>query len=125
MSTCSVCERTKCDIQAPKAPLLPLFEPDAPMQFTFIDLATLPEDDSGYKYILLMGDVFSKYVEAEALKSQSAPEVANAFFRSWVLKHGCPSYLLSDQGTNVDGQVIQELCNMFNVEKRRSSAYHS
>ena len=54
VSTCSVCERTKCDIQAPKAPLLPLFKPDAPMQFTSIDLATLTEDDSGYKYILLM-----------------------------------------------------------------------
>ena len=40
VSTCSVCERTKCDIQAPKAPLLPLFEPDAPMQFTSIDNTT-------------------------------------------------------------------------------------
>ena len=67
VSTCSVCERAKCDPHAPKAPLLPLFIPDAPMQFISIDLATLPQDDSGYKYILLMGDVFSKYIEAEPL----------------------------------------------------------
>ena len=91
------------------------------MQFSSssIDLTTLLEDDSGYKYILLMGDVFSKYVEAEPLKNQSAPEVANAFFCSWVLKHRCPSYLLPDKGTNVDSQVIRELCNMFNEVKSK------
>ena len=125
VSTCSVCERAKCDPHAPKAPLLPLFIPDAPMQFISIDLATLPQDDSGYKYILLMGDVFSKYIEAEPLQNQSALEVVNALFHSWILKHGCPSYLLSDQGSNVDGQTIKELCEMFAIEKRRSSAYHS
>ena len=125
VSTCSICERAKCDPRAPKAPLLPLFVPDAPMQFISIDLATLLKDDSGYRYILLMGDVFSKYIEAEPLQNQSAPEVVSALFRSWILKHGCPSYLLSDQASNVYGETIKQLCEMFAIEKRRSPAYHS
>ena len=125
VQSCHICQQTKSDRQTPKAPLLPLFEPNAPMQLVSIDLATLPEDDNGYKYILLIGDVFSKYIEGVPLQNQSATTVTSAVFNSWILKYGCPSYLLSDQGSNVDGQTIRELCNTFNIEKRRSSAYHS
>ncbi len=125
ISVCSICQRAKSDCKQPKAPLLPLIVPDAPMQFVSIDLATLPQDTEGYRYILLIGDIFSKYIEAVPLTNQSASTVTNAFFHSWVLKHGCPSYLLSDQGSNVDGQTIKELCTLFNIDKRRSSAYHS
>ena len=95
------------------------------MQLVSIDLATLPEDDNGYKYILLIGDVLSKYIEGVPLQNQSAPTVTSAVFNSWILKHGCPSYLLSDQGSKVDGQTIRVVCDTFNIEKRRSSAYHS
>ena len=42
----------------------------------------------------------------------------------WVLRYGCPTFL-SDQGSNVDGKVIRELCETFNIKKRRSSAYHN
>ena len=47
------------------------------------------------------------------------------FCKSWIFKHGPPYFLLSDQGSNVDGNLIHELCGIFNIEKRRSSAYHS
>ena len=42
-----------------------------------------------------------------------------------VLRHGCPSYLLSDQSSKINGKVIREICDIFNIKKRRSSAYHS
>ena len=34
-------------------------------------------------------------------------------------------YLLSYQGSNVDGSLIRAICDAFGIEKRRSSAYHS
>ena len=125
IATSSVCQRTKRDTQAPKAPLLPLPIAEAPMQFVSIDIAVLPPDDSGFKYILLIGDVFSKYIEAVPMKDQNATTVCRAFREAWIFKHGSPYFLLSDQGSNVDGNLIHELCAIFNIEKRRSSAYHS
>jgi len=62
-----------------------------------------------------MGDVFSKYIEAKV----------TALFCLLTLRHRCPSYLLLDQGPNVDGQTIKELCEMFYIQKRQSSTYHS
>ena len=38
--------------------------------------------------------------------------------------HGTPYYLLSDKGSNVDGDTIREVCNAVGIEKRRSCGYH-
>ena len=59
------------------------------------------------------------------LREQSAAStIMQTLKDDWVLRYGCPTYLLSDQGSNVDGKVIRELCETFNIKKRRSSAYH-
>ena len=36
-----------------------------------------------------------------------------------------PIFLLSDQGSNVDGHTIRNICDNFHIEKCTSSAYHS
>ena len=122
---CETCQQTKCDTRPPKAPLIPMFIPSAPMQFISLDIAYVPKDMNGYQYILLIGDVFSKYIQAVPLKDQTAPTITEAFQRQWVYIHGTPHYLLTDQGSNVDGQTMSEICNTIGTEKRRSSAYHS
>ena len=122
---CETCQQTKCDTRPPKAPLIPMFIPNAPMQLISLDIAYLPKDMNGYQYILLIGDVFSKYIQAVPLKDQTAPMITEAFEKHWVYIHGTPHYLLTDQGSNVDGQVMSDICNTIGIEKRRSSAYHS
>ena len=79
------------------------------MEFVSIDVALLPPNDSGFKYMLLIGDVFSIYVEAVPIKDQHAPTVCQAFRESWIFEHGSPYLILSDQGSNVDGNLIHEL----------------
>ena len=59
------------------------------------------------------------------MKDQTAPTIVDAFLKSWLYIHGMPYFLLTDQGSNVDGEVMKEICNSFSIEQRRSSAYHS
>ena len=59
------------------------------------------------------------------LRDQSASTAADALSNDWIMYHGNRFYLLSDQGSNVDGLVMNEICLKFRIEKRRSSAYHS
>ena len=42
-----------------------------------------------------------------------------------MLVHGVANFLFTDQGSNVDGDVIRQICDKFGIEKRRTSAYHS
>ena len=118
-------ETCKADNQPPKAPLLPFHVAQYPMEFISIDIQYMPESASGDKYILLIGDIFSKYIEVVPMTNQSAARVVTALYNNWILKFGCPSFILSDQGSNVDGTLIHEICNAFHIEKRRTSAYHS
>ena len=69
---CQTCQQSKCDTRPPKAPLLPMFIPNAPMHFLSLDIGYLPKDAYGYQYILLIGDVFSKHIDAIPLKDQTA-----------------------------------------------------
>ena len=84
----------------------------------------MPEDDNGFMYVLLIGDLFTKYVEAVPLLDQSAISIVTALNEKWILHHGCPSYL-SDQSSNMDPKAVREVCKAFGIEKWRSSTYHS
>ena len=48
-----------------------------------------------------------------------------AIRKKWIYTHGFPKYLLSDQGSNVDGETIRSICDELHIEKRRTSGYHA
>ena len=102
-----------------------MFISNAPVQFVSLDIAYLPKDKNGYQCILLIGDVFSKFIQAVPLKDQTAPTIVDAFLKRWLYAHGMPYNLLTDQGSNVYREVMKEICNSLSIGKRRSSAYHS
>ena len=125
IASCHICQQCKTNSQKPKAPLIPLIAPDKPMQFICIDIAYLEEDPDGYKYILLIGCVFSKFIAAIPLKDQTATVIIDAICKKWIYTHGSPKYMLSDQGSNVDGETIRTICEKLHIEKRRTSGYHA
>ena len=46
--------------------------------------------------------------------------------KGWVTKHSCPLDLLSDQYKEAMWmELVFEICQRFNIEKRRTSGYHS
>ena len=81
---CQTCQKSKCATNPPKAPLLQMFVPNAPMQLVSLDIAYLPKDANGYQYMLLIGDTFSKFIQAVPLTDQTAPVIVDAFLRNWV-----------------------------------------
>ena len=125
VSVCQTCQQAKPLTKPPKAPLLPMAIPAGPTEFITIDIAYMPKDSSGYRYFLLIGDIYSKFIHAVPLRDQEALSISKSLEESWLNFHGIPFHLLSDQGSNVDGEVIHSLCEEFGIEKRRTSAYHS
>ena len=125
ISECKTCQQCKTDPKQPKAPLVPLITPSRPMEFISIDIAYMESDDKGYKYILVIGCVFSKFITAVPLKSQTADVIVEAISKHWIYIHGTPRYMLSDKGSNVDGDTLNEVCRLLHIEKRRTSGYHA
>ena len=115
ITQCEACQKCKPTSHRPKSPLLPVHEAEKPMEFITIDIGYMIKDTEGYRYILLIDDLFSKYIHAVPLKEQGAEDICNALYHHWVLVHGLPNF----------GNVIREICNKFSVVKRRASGYHS
>ena len=123
--TCQVCQKAKPS-KRPKEPLGSVeYGSTEPGEAVGMDVGTLPWADGDYRYFLLMVDLFSHYIEAVPLKDQTAKSIVNAFLEGWVYRgHGVPKVVLTDQGKNVDGLVIAELCRDFGIEKRHTTPYH-
>ena len=76
------------------------------------------------RYILVISDLFTKYVVAVPLKDMTAKTVATAIVEEWILKFGAPDSLHTDQGANFNSEVIADVCKIFQVDKTRTSPYH-
>ena len=121
---CVVCSANKRSYQ-PEVEMQPYEIGDlAPRKTVAMDVGTLPWSASGYRYFLVVVDVFSRYAEFIPMKSQTADSVLQGLMSGWVYSHGLPEILITDQARNMDGEAVRRFCSDFNVKKRRSSPYH-
>jgi transposase InsO family protein len=73
---------------------------------------------------LLVVDSYSKWPECFPLKTQEAREVATVLFREIFSRYGAPKTLISDRGRNFMSQLVNALCEIFEVKHHYTSAYH-
>ena len=72
-----------------------------------------------------MQDHFSKYVIAYVVKDQTACTTAETLKSGYFGLFGAPAYLVSDQGKAFTGHLITNLCELYGVQKLRTSSYHA
>ena len=74
------------------------------------DLLFLPTDRFGYKYALVVIDIFSNRIDIEAIKIKSAESVAKAFNK--IYERGIldiPKFMSVDSGTEFKGSALNYL----------------
>ena len=74
---------------------------------------------------MVMQDHFSKYVVAYVVKDQTAWTAAKTLRSGYFGLFGAPTYLISDQGKAFTGHLITNLCELYGVQKLRTSPYHA
>ena len=65
-----------------------------------------------------MTDGMSKFVELCPLCNITANSVVKQIRREWIARHGAPETLLTDQGQQVDGNEVRQLCQEYEIKKR-------
>jgi hypothetical protein len=121
---CDICSRRK---QPSKKRLAKLTQTAVgePMQRVAMDiLGPLPESYGGNRYVLVIGEYFTKWVEAFALPNQEAETIARCFVEQFVCRFGMPHDLHSDQGRNFEAHIIKESCKILGIEKTRTTPYN-
>ena len=75
------------------------------------------------RYILVMSDMLTKYAVTVALKEMTVATVANAILDEWIKKFGAQDVIHTDQGTNFNTEVMQDICRIFLIEKTRTTPF--
>ena len=121
---CRECELNKKPTKTPKAPLVPSCE-EGPLERVEIDImGPLPSTRHGYQYVLVACDVFTKYVRAWPLRTQTAAETASVLYNRWMTVHGVPDTIHSDRGGNFESNMFKELLQLMGCGKSRTTSYH-
>ena len=120
---CDVCQRVKAANRKVRAPLKPL-RPILPLELLTTDLSgALPETERKNKYVLVVCDHMTKFVQMYALNETSAPTVANKLVE-FMCQFGMSDSILSDQGRNYQSTLLEAVYELLDVKRLRTTAYH-
>lgn len=118
-----------CKVNKPKIsniePLCIAPTPQRPFEKVVIDtLGPLVRSQNGNTYALTAICDLTKYVIIVPIHNKETATVARAIMNNIVLVYGPMKSLLSDKGTEFINSTLTELCNLLNIKKSNSTAYH-
>ena len=119
----------KFEAAPPIAPLK-LLTCSGPGELLHVDFTSIKEivplwQEPVIRNVMVMQDHFSKYVVAYVVKDQTAHTTAETLRSGYFGLFGAPAYLVSDQGKAFTDHLITNLCELYGVQKLRTSPYHA
>ena len=88
-------------------------------------LGSLPVTRQKNKYIFKVIDQFTKWLECYPIPNQAEETVATVLIDGFIARLGCPLELHTDQGRNMDGHLVRQICRILQIKKTRTTPYHS
>ena len=123
--------RTCCNCAARKSPTqkqrgaLQNVRTGYPLEMVAADImGPLPTSKQGNRYILVVSDYFTRWVEAYAIPNQEAITVAQKLIDNMFCRFSLPKQLHSDMGTQFESKVVKEMCRLLHIRKTHTTPYH-
>ena len=121
---CVHCQKRNPPNPQPIAPLGTVTATEPFEKISWDIMGPLPVSDQGNKYILVVTDIFTKWVEAFALRDTTSITLATTLVDQVISRYRVPAYIHSDQGANLCSEIIKTMCRLLGMGKTRTSAYH-
>ena len=120
---CDLCAKIKPGPGRGKA-ALQQFRVNEIMRCVAIDIfGPLPVTENGNQYIIVLGDYYSKWVDAWAVPNHTAQTVADKIVVEFFTKFGCPGQIHSDQGREFQSELFRLVCQKFGIQQTRTTPY--
>ncbi|KAI7809323.1 hypothetical protein IRJ41_005269 [Triplophysa rosa] len=101
------------------------YQAGAPMDRLHLDvLGPFTESKSGNRYILVIIDQFTRWVEAFPVPEQGAETTAKSLVFDFISRFGTPLEIHTDQGRNFESLLFTEVCRLLQVTKTHTTPYH-
>ncbi|CAB0002844.1 unnamed protein product [Nesidiocoris tenuis] len=121
---CDVCQRVKPQNETPRGLMYPRYL-SKPWDIVSADLmGPFPCSSLGNRYLLVLEDLFTKWVELVPIRVATSAVISNRF-RSVILnRYGTPSVLITDNASNFISSTIQELAAAHGIKHTTTPLYH-
>ncbi|XP_036150132.1 uncharacterized protein LOC118648039 [Monomorium pharaonis] len=121
---CDTCQRTKVEQDAP-AGLMGQRVIESPWTVVAADImGPLPTSKAGHSYLLVLQDLFTKWVECCPLRKATGKRIREAIEELVIYRWGTPRVLLTDNGTEFVNRDIQALTQRCGIHHATVPPYH-
>ena len=76
-----------------------------------------------YRFIFVVIDYFTKWVEAASYASVTKTVVARFIKNKIICRYGLPKRIISDNGLNLNNDMVMEVCTRFKIKHHNSIPY--
>jgi transposase InsO family protein len=122
---CRPCNLRKASNMGKKS--IPLLRPELPhsaWHTIHMDWTELQESEEGYKYILVIKDALSQWLEMIPVRTKTMEEIAEATMRHVLMRHGAPARIITDQGTEFVNEVSRALNTLMAIRHIITTPYN-
>ena len=94
------------------------------LQLVAVDiLSPFLESENGNSYILVIGNYFTRWMEAYPIPNQEAVTVAQVLIQEFFFRFSPPEQLHSDQRKQFESELVAEVCKLLGILKTRATPY--
>lgn len=121
---CDVCQKCKVDQRLPPG-LIGHRIVEEPWSTVSADvMGPFPPSRSSFQYILIIQDVFTKWIEITPLRSANGNLIRKALSNTVIHRWGTPRILLTDNGTEFVNSTLRSLAQEFGIFHATTPPYH-
>ncbi|CAF2802509.1 unnamed protein product [Rotaria sp. Silwood2] len=126
VASCTKCAHHNIVRTKPHGHLKSISPPSAVFEVVHMDFwgpVRVPSS-RGNRYVIVLTDNLSKYVIADALPDCTAKSAAQFLIDKFILIHGVPERLITDNGTHFNNHLLQAITTSMNIAHAFSVSYH-
>jgi hypothetical protein len=121
---CENCQKCARDQKQPSS-LTQLIQPTWPLQRWGLDLlGPLPPTQGNLKYVIVVVEYFSKWIEAKPLATITSVTVQKFFWQNIVCRFSVPKAITIDNGTQFDAEAFKDFCDQIGTKIHFASVRH-
>lgn len=122
---CEICRTTKATNLNQHPPMGEYRDPVEPFRMIAMDyIGPYPTSRNGNKFLLVVVDIFSKYVIIKAIRKSSARITVDRMKKEVFLKFGVPEIVISDNGPQLTSKTFKEFLVEYGVKHWLTAFYH-
>lgn len=124
IKSCAVCIEKRGYKANQKAPIQRVEVGSYPFERVAMDaIGPLPITERGNKFILVIADYFSRFVEAYPVPNLTTEEVCFTL-EKFICTHGIPKHLTTDRGSSFLSEAIIKVYSKLGIIKHSTTSYH-